>query len=161
MQVPLPRGKRPIMTVFGCVALGAFLAGAGPQVPNLWDRPACGETVMRAVSTEKPVSGTFDCFDESLQLGLSSAGIDTDKEFADRVGKSGTYRYVHKTDDGGYVYEYDRKMTPHNQIQGAIAALKRRDVVGAWAEITGQTQHASSKVFTLYFDRHGKVSAVQ
>jgi hypothetical protein len=160
MEIPLPRGKRPIVTVFGGVAVGALLAGAAPQVPNLWDRPACGEKVMQAVSTEKPVAGTIDCFATDLKLGLSSAGIDTDKEFADRVGKTGTYRYVHKTEDGGYVYEYDRNMTPHNRWQGAFAALKQRDVRAAWAEVTGQTQHSQSKVYTLYFNANGKVTVV-
>ena len=160
MQLPLPNGKRPIATVFGAVAVGALLAGAGPQVPNMFDRPACGETVMRAVSTEKPVSGAFGCFDADLQLGLSSAGIDNDQQFADRIGKSGTYRYVHKTADGGYVYEYDRNMTPHNQFQAALHALQRRDVIGAWSEITGEAQHPTSKVYTLYFDGSGKVTAI-
>ena len=160
MQIPLPRGKRPIATVFGAVAFGAVLAGAGPQLPNLFDRPACGETVMKAVSTEKPVSGTVGCFDENLQMGLSSAGIDTDQEFADRIGKAGSYHYVHKTADGGYVYEYDRNMTPHNQVQGAIDALRHRDVVAAWSEITGESQRPTSKVYTLYFNNKGKVSAV-
>jgi hypothetical protein len=160
MEIPLPQGKRPIVTVFGAVAFGALLAGAGPQVPNLFDRPACGETVMKAVSTEKPVSGTLGCFNDDLQMGLSSAGIDTDQEFASRIAKSGSYHYLHKTEDGGYVYEYDRNMTPHNQLQGAIDALKRRDVVAAWSEITGASQHPTSKVYTLYFNSQGKVAAV-
>jgi len=160
MQIPLPRGKRPIATVFGAVAFGAVLAGAGPQVPNLFDRPACGETVMKAVSTEKAVSGTVRCFSDDLQLDLSTAGINTDQQFADRLGKSGTYHYVHKTQDGGYVYEYDREMTPHNRLQGAIGALKRRDVIAAWSEITGASEHTQSKVYTLYIDNRGKVAAV-
>jgi hypothetical protein len=160
MQIPLPHGKRPIATVFGAVAFGAVLAGAGPQLPNLLDRPACGETVMRAVSTEKAVSGTVGCFDGDLQMGLSSAGIDTDQDFAARIGKSGTYHYVHKTEDGGYVYEYDRNMSPHNQVQGAISALKRHDVAAAWSEITGAAQQPTSKVYTLYFDTNGKITAV-
>jgi len=160
MQLPLPHGKRPIATVFGAVAFGALLAGAGPQVPNMFDRPACGETVMKAVSSDKPVSGAVGCFDGDLRTGLSSAGIDNDQQFADRIGKSGAYHYVKKTADGGYVYEYDRNMTPHNQLQAALNALKRRDVVGAWSEITGETQHPTSKVYTLYFNNTGKVTAV-
>jgi hypothetical protein len=160
MQLPLPHGKRPIATVFGAVAFGAFLAGAGPQLPNLVDRPACGETVMKAVSTEKPVSGTVRCFSDELRMGLSSAGIETDQQFADRLGKSGTYHFVHRTEDGGYVYEYDRNMLPHNQLQGAFNALKRRDLVLAWEEITGSAQHPTSKVYTLYIDNSGKVAAV-
>ena len=31
---------------------------------------------------------------------------------------------------------------------------------GAWGEITGQTQKATSKVYTLYFNGDGKVTAV-
>ena len=160
MQLPLPHGKRPIVTVFGAVAFGALLAGAGPQVPNLFDRPACGETVMKAVSSEKPVSGAVACFGSDLQMGLSSAGIDNDAQFADRIGKPGSYHLVHKTADGGYVYEYDRNMTPHNRFQAALNALKRRDVIGAWFEITGDAQHPTSKVYTLYFNSNGKVTAV-
>ena len=156
----LPRGPRPVVTVFGGVIFGALLAGAGPQLPNLWDRPACAETVMKAVSTDKPVTGAYACFDNNLQEGLSSAGIDSDTAFATRVGKSGSYHYLHKTEDGGYVYEYDRPQTPHNQVQSAIAALKRRDVFAAWDEITGQTQKSTSKVYTLYFNGNGKVTAV-
>ena len=160
MQIPLPHGKRPIATMFGAVAFGVLLAGAGPQLPNLLDRPACGETVMKAVSTEKPVSGTLGCFDKDLLTGLSSAGIDTDEEFANRIGKTGTYRFVHKTEDGGYVYEFDRNTSPHNQLQGALSALRRRDVGAAWSEITGASLHPTSKVYTLYFNSNGKVTAV-
>ena len=139
---------------------GALLAGAGSQIPNLWDRPPCGDTVMKAVSTEKPVTGTYACFDQNLQDGLSSAGIDSDSTFASRVGNNGSYRYLHKTEDGGYVYEYDRPQSPHNKVQGAITALKRRDLFAAWDEITGATQRSTSKVFTLYFNGEGKVTAV-
>ena len=160
MEIPLPRGKRPVFAVFGGVMFGALIAGAGPQLPNLWDRPSCGETVMKAVSTDKTVTGAYACFDGNLQEGLSSAGIDSDTAFASRVGKSGSYHYLHKTEDGGYVYEYDRPQSPHNQVQGAISALKRHDLFGAWGEITGQTQKATSKVYTLYFNRDGKVTAV-
>ena len=67
MQIHLPRGPRPVVTVFGGVIFGALLAGAGPQLPNLWDRPACAETVMKAVSADRPVRGAYNCFDGSLQ----------------------------------------------------------------------------------------------
>ncbi len=160
MEIPLARGGRPVFAVFGGVMFGALLAGAGPQLPNLWDRPSCGETVMKAVSTDKPVTGAYACFDQNLQDGLSSAGIDSDGAFASRVGKTGSYHYLHKTEDGGYVYEYDRPQSPHNQVQGAITALKRRDVFAAWDEITGRTQRSTSKVYTLYFSGDGKVRAV-
>jgi hypothetical protein len=160
MEIRLPRGKGPTVTVLGAVALGAFLAGAGPQLPGLLDRPACGEKVMQAVATEKPVNGSYACFDTNLQAGLSSAGIDSDVAFAARIGHAGSYHYLQKTEDGGYVYEYDRTVSGHNQVQAAIKALKSRDVLGAWAEITGQTQKSSSKVYTLYFDGEGKITAV-
>ena len=160
MDIPLPQGRRPIYAAFGGVVLGVLLAGAAPQVPNLWDRPSCGETVMKAVSTEKPVNGAYGCFDGALQQGLNTAGIDSDSAFASRVGKNGSYHYLHKTEDGGYVYEYDRPQSPHNKVQGAISALKRRDLYGVWNEINGEAQHSTSKVYTLYFDGNGKVSAV-
>ena len=160
MEIPLPSGKRPMLTVFGGFVVGALLAGAGPQLPNLWDRPTCGDTVMTAVSTDEPVTGTYACFDNNLQEGLSSAGIDSDKAFASRVGKNGSYHYLHKTEDGGYVYEYDRPQSPHNQLQATIEALKRRDLSTAWDEITGHAQKSTSKVYTLYFNGNGKITAV-
>jgi hypothetical protein len=160
MEIPLPRGRRPIYAAFGGVLFGVLVAGAAPQVTNLWDRPSCGETVMKAVSTEKPVNGAYNCFDDNLRQGLNTAGIDSDNAFANRVGKNGSYHYLHKTEDGGYVYEYDRPQLPHNKMQGAISALKRRDLVAAWNEITGESQHSTSRVYTLYFDGNGKVSAV-
>jgi hypothetical protein len=146
--------------VLGGIVLGALLAVAGLQAFALVDRPRCAETVMRGVATEKTVNGIYGCFDRDLQEGLSSAGIDSDSTFAKRVGRSGTYHYLHKTEDGGYVYEYDRFVSPHNQVQAAVEALKNRNVGLAWAEITGQTQKSSSKVYTLYLDGDGKVSAV-
>src|SRR6266511_2209036 len=90
MEIRLPRGKGPTVTMLGAVALGAFLAGAGPQLPGLLDRPACGEKVMQAVATEKPVNGSYACFDTNLQAGLSSAGIDSDVAFAARIGHAGS-----------------------------------------------------------------------
>jgi hypothetical protein len=160
MDIRLPRGKPPTVTVFGGLALGALLASVGMQMPVFWDRPACAETVMQAVSTEKPVEGAYACFDLNLQDGLSTAGIDSDRAFAARIGHSGTYRYLHKTEDGGYVYEYDREISRHNQVAGAWDAVRKGDVPRAWAELTGQTQRSSSKVYTLYVDAAGKVKAV-
>jgi hypothetical protein len=160
MEIRLPRDRKPVVTVFGSVAVGALLAGAGLQLPSFLDRPACAETVMKAVATDKPVDGAYACFDRNLQDGLSSAGIDSDGAFASRVGHSGTYHYLHKTEDGGYVYEYDRVVSRHNQFQAALDALKKADVRVAWAEITGQTQRSSSKVYTLYFNGDGKITSV-
>jgi hypothetical protein len=160
MQIPLPRGKRPVFTVFGGVMFGALLAGAGPQIPNIFDRPTCGETVMKAVSTEKAINGAYNCFDSDLQQGLNSAGIDSDGAFASRVAKNGNYHYLHKTEDGGYVYEYDRPQSPHNRWQGAVAALKKHDLPAVWEEVTGETQRSTSKVYTFYFDGDGKITAV-
>src|ERR1051326_8246124 len=120
MQIPLPRGKRPVFTVFGGVMFGALLAGGGPQIPHLFDRPSCGGTVMKAVSSGEAVNGAYNCFDSDLQQGLSSAGIDSDGAFATRVAKNGSYHYLHKTEDGGYVYEYDRPQSPHNRWQAAV-----------------------------------------
>src|SRR6184192_2272120 len=78
MHIRLPHARRPVVAVFGGALFGAALVGAGPVVPGMWDRPACAETVMKAVSTEQPVAGTYNCFDRSLQTGLVSVGIDSD-----------------------------------------------------------------------------------
>ena len=179
MQFHLPSSKRPVMTVFGAAAFGALLAGAGPQVTTMWDRPACAEKVMHAVSTDSTVNGSFGCFSNSLQTGLHTIGVDSDKSFADRIGQNGEYHFVHKTADGGYVYEYDRPLQPHDKVKGAMVALglpgttvdlrrgnlaaawnERHDLGAAWAEITGQTQQDHSTMFTFYLDGSGKVSAV-
>ena len=130
MQIRLPQTRGPVVTVFGGVLVGAFLAGAGPQMDRLWDRPSCAETVMKAVSTDKTVSGSYGCFDTNLQTGLQTIGIDSDNAFALKVGQNGEYHYVHKTADGGYVYEYDRPTRPHDKVQGAISAL------GLWSVAT-------------------------
>lgn len=180
MQIRVPRTTRPMFTVFGGVALGVLLAGAGPQIPNFWDHPACAETVMKAVSSEQTVNGTYSCFDDSMQGGLQTIGIDSDSTFATRVGQSGEYHFVQKTADGGYVYEYDRQTRRHDKIQGAMLALglpgtsrdvqrgnitaawnERHDVGAAWAELMGQTQGAKSELFTFYVDGHGKVTSVK
>jgi hypothetical protein len=181
MQIRLPQNRRPVVTVFGAAIVGALLAGAGPQVTsNFVDRPACAETVMKAVSSDQTVSGTYKCFDTGMQVGLAGLGIQSDQEFALRVGQDGDYHFVQKTVDGGYVYEYDRPTKPHDKVQGALGALgvtgtsrdlrrgdlgaafsERHDLGAAWAEITGETQSAKSSVFTFYMDGRGKVAAVK
>jgi len=180
MQVRLPRARGPVVTVFGGVLLGALLVGAGPPVQAAWDRPACAETVMKAVATEQTVQGTYGCFDDTMKVGLQTIGIDSDGAFATRVGQNGEYHFVHKTADGGYVYEYDRPTRPHDKMKGAISALglpgtsrdvrrgdlvaawnEHRDLGAAWAELTGQTQGEHSQVFTVYVDGHGKVRSVK
>lgn len=180
MHIHVPRGGRPMVTVFGGVVLGALLAGAAPRVPAFWDRPACAEKVMEAVSTDKTVHGTYACFDDGMQTGLQTLGIDSDKAFADKVGQDGDYHFVQKTADGGYVYEYDRQTRKHDKVQGAMLALglpgtsrdvqrgdigaalnERHDLGAAWAELTGQTQGDKSELFTFYMDGSGKVTSVK
>jgi hypothetical protein len=176
----LPRLRRPAVTVFGAAIFGALLVGAGPQLPSIFDRPACPETVMKAVASDAPVAGTYNCFDANLQLGLQSVGVDSDAAFATKIGQDGGYRFLHKTEDGGYVYEYDRPTSPHDKVKGAVAALGlpetstdlrhgnigaalmvRRNVRSAWAEISGQTQNAESKLYTIYLGGDGKITAVK
>jgi hypothetical protein len=171
---------RPLFTVIVGALLGAALAFAGPQVPAALDRPGCADTVMRAVSSDKAVKGTYACFDRGLQLGLLSIGVDSDSAFADRIGQNGEYHFLHKTADGGYIYEYDRPTTPHDRFKGAISALAvpqmRADIRGgnflavwnephdlrlAWAELTGQTQNDESRLFTIYMGADGKINAVK
>jgi hypothetical protein len=180
MRIPLTRPTRPTILVFGSVMVGVLIAGGGPQVGGMWDRPACAEKVMKAVSTDKPVAGTIGCFDHGLQNGLQTLGIDSDRSFATRVGQNGEYHFVHKTADGGYVYEYDRLTAQHDRWQGALtdlgwskitADLKRGDLGAAWrevndfgaawAEVSGQTQRPQSTLFTFYLDGGGKVTSVK
>jgi hypothetical protein len=180
MQLRLPANRRPVVTVFGAVVFGALLAGGAPRLTNFVDRPACAEKVMQAISTDSAVSGSYNCFDTEMQVGLQSVGIDSDKTFADKVGIKGEYHFVQKTNDGGYVYEYDHPLKPHDRVKGAIAALglpgtqldirrgdlgaafnEHHDLGAAWAELTGQTQGDKSQVFTFYFDGSGKITAVK
>src|SRR5438874_1051127 len=80
MQLRLPTSRppvRPVMTVFGAVAFGVLLAGGGPQVQSLWDRPACAEKVMQAVSTDSTISGSYGCFTTNMQTGLQTIGVDS------------------------------------------------------------------------------------
>ena len=178
--IHLPQSGKPIFTVLAGALLGAAVAFAGPQVPTALDRPGCAETVMRAVSSDRTVSGTYDCFSGALQDGLLTIGVDSDSTFADRIGQNGEYSFLHKTADGGYVYEYDRPKTPHDRFKGAIGALAvpqmRADVRHgnflaawnephnmrlAWAEITGQTQQDESRLFTIYVGSDGRITAVK
>ena len=180
MHIPVRRPTRPMFSVIGGVAFGALLVGAGPQIPSFLDRPSCAETVMKAVSSDKAVAGTYSCFDGSMQSGLQTIGIDSDSAFATRVGQGGQYHFVQKTADGGYVYEYVRQTRKHDQLQGAMRALglpgtsrdvrhgdipaalnERRDLGAAWAELTGQTQGDKSQLFTFYLDGSGKVTSVK
>jgi len=180
MQIHLPGSKRPAITLFGAVVFGALIAGGTPQITNALDRPPCAEKVMQAVSTDRTVNGSYDCFDVNLKSGLHTIGVDSDQTFALRIGQDGEYHFVHKTADGGYVYEYDRPLQPHDKVKGAMAALglpkttvdvrrgdfaaawnERHDLGAAWAEITGQTQQAHSQLFTMYMDGDGKISAVK
>jgi hypothetical protein len=180
MQFRLPTNRRPVVTVFGAVVFGALIAGGAPRLTTFMDRPACAEKVMQAVSSEHAVPGSYSCFTSDMQAGLQSVGIDSDKSFADKVGVSGEYHFVQKTNDGGYVYEYDHMTRPHDKVKGAIVALglpgtqsdlrrfdlgaalnERHDLGGAWAELTGQTQGDKSQVFTIYLDGSGKIAAVK
>lgn len=178
MRIHLTHDRRPYLAAFAVFA--AFFAGAAPRLPDVWQRPTCADTVMRAVSSAQPVKGTIACFNSDMQAGLQSLGVDSDRAFASRVGVSGDYHYVEKTADGGYVYEYDRALKPHDRVRGAMAALgvqrtaadarrgdvgaalaERRDLGAAWAEITGATQNEKSELFTFYLDGAGKVTAVK
>jgi hypothetical protein len=180
MRLHLGTNRRPVATVFGAVIFGVLIAGGGPRLTSFFERPACAEKVMQAISTDHAVSGSYDCFDTDMQIGLQSVGIDSDKALADRIGIRGEYHFVQKTQDGGYVYEYDHAMKPHDQVKGAIVALglpgtqrdlrhgdlgaawnERHDLPAAWAELTGQTQGEKSQVLTFYLDRGGKISAVK
>jgi hypothetical protein len=180
MFIRMPQWVRPVFPVIAGALLGASVAFAGPQAATALDRPGCAETVMRAVSSDKTVNGTYACFDKGLQLGLLSIGVDSDGAFADRIGQNGEFHFLHKTADGGYVYEYDRPTTPHDRFNGAISALalpqmradirrgnflavwnEPHDLRLAWAEITGQTQNDESRLFTIYIGPDGKIRAVK
>ena len=176
----LPMSGRPLFMVAAGAILGAGLMAAGPEVPGTVDRPACADRVMQAVSSDSTVNGTFSCFDQQLQFGLMSVGVDSDKSFADHLGQAGDYHYLHKTVDGGYVYEYDRPMTPHDRWLGALDALalqktrldvrhwnflaawrEPHDVPLAWAEVTGKTQNDQSHLYTVYVGPDGRITAVR
>lgn len=160
--------------------VGGLLVYAGPQVVSAMDRPACAETVMHAVSSDKTVNGAYNCFDSGLQMGLFTIGVNSDSSFADRIGQDGDYHFLYKTADGGYVYEYDRATTPHDRFTGMMSALalqktrldvrhgnflaawhESRNFRQAWAEITGQTQNTESRLFTFYVGSNGKITAIK
>jgi hypothetical protein len=178
--IRLPQTGRPLFIGAAGAIVGALLMYAGPQVASAMDRPACAETVMQAVATDKAVDGTYSCFDRGLQLGLMTIGVNSDSSFADRIGQDGEYHFLRKTADGGYVYEYDRPTTPHDRFKGMIGALavpqtridvrhgnflaawhEPRDLRLAWAEITGQTQNTESRLFTFYVGSDGKITAIK
>jgi hypothetical protein len=162
MQMRIPRPDRSVLTLLGAAFVGAILASGGTQMASLWDRPpTCTETVMKALSTDHTVNGTFSCFDIDIQSGLQRHGVFSDSTFASELGHSGDYSFVQKTQDGGYVFEYDRLGSPHNRVTGALTALYRLNPRGAWMEITGQTQQATSIIYTFYVDRDGKISQVK
>lgn len=179
-HIHLPRPGRPIITVIAGAMAGALVAFVGPQIPSALDRPGCAETVMRAVSSDQTVKGSYGCFSKSLQAGLLTVGVDSDRSFADHIGQNGEYHFLHKTADGGYVYEYDRPTTPHDRFKGVIGALavpqmradvrrgnilavwsEPHDVRRAWAEITGQTQNDESRLFTIYVGSNGRITAIK
>jgi hypothetical protein len=178
--IRIPQSRRSIFAILAAAMLGAVVGFTAPQMSSALDRPHCAETVMRAVSTDKSVNGTYACFDRGLQLGLLTIGVNSDSTFADRIGQQGDYHFLHKTADGGYIYEYDRPTTPHDRFQGLFSALalpqtrmdvrhmnflaawhEQRDLKLAWAEITGQTQNDESRLFTIYVGSDGKITAVK
>lgn len=172
--------KSFVLTVVVSAVFGAGVALGASGLLAARDRPTCVETVMKAVSSDQPVNGSYECFDTRERLGLSTVGIDSDQAFAMRVGQNGEYHYVRKTADGGYVYEYDRARSPHDRIKGTFAmlglpkiaaALQRGDIGAAWSvpndfrkawsEITGQSQNESSDLYTFYLDGNGKIMSVK
>ena len=178
--IRLPESGRPWFMAAVGVIVGALAVYAGPQVVAAMDRPSCAETVMQAVSSDQRVHGTWGCFDQSMQMGLVTIGVNSDSSFADRIGQDGDYHFLRKTADGGYVYEYDRPTTPHDRFTGMLSALKlpqtridvrhgnflaawqeSRDLRRAWAEITGQTQNTESRLFTFYIGSDGRITAVK
>lgn len=178
MRTPI-RPVTAVTIVLSALAGGAIAVGA-IELPGLSDRPTCPETVMKAVSSDRPVAGAFECFDTPVQHELQTNGIDSDGAFATLVGQNGEYHFLHKTADGGYVYEYDRMKAPHDRVQGALSALGwptisadvrrgdlaaawhvRNDFRAAWSEITGQTQSPNSMLFTFYLDGDGRIAEVK
>lgn len=178
MRTPI----RPVTAVIIVVSAlaGAAIAVGAIELPGLSERPTCPETVMKAVSSDRPVAGTFQCFDGAVQRELQANGVDSDTTFATVVGQNGEYHFLHKTADGGYVYEYDHMTAPHDRVQGALSALGvpnisadvrrgdfaaawhvRTDFSGAWSEITGQTQSPSSMLFTFYLDGDGRIHQIK
>ena len=178
--IRLPESGRPWFMAAAGVIVGALFVYAGPQVVSAMDQPTCAEIVMQAVSSDQTVKGTWGCFDQGMQMGLVTIGVNSDSSFADRIGQDGEFHFLHKTADSGYTYEYDRPTTPHDRFTGMLSALKlpqtridvrhgnflaawqeSRDLRRAWAEITGQTQNTESRLFTFYIGSDGRITAVK
>lgn len=177
MNIELNRST--VLTALVSAACGAAAAVAVIELPGVWDsRPACPETVMKAVSSDRPVNGTYGCFNPAVQAELQANGIDSDSAFAQQVGQNGDYHFMQKTADGGYVYEYDRPKA--DRVQAALTALGwpkisgdlrrgdftaawhvKNDFGAAWSDITGHMQNSSSQLFTFYLDSDGKINGVK
>lgn len=166
--------KRTIATAVGAALFGGSIVAFTPQVSVLLDRPACVETVMKAVSTDRPVDGTYSCFDPQYQGRLSRIDITSDQTFATKVGHAGQYHFLGKTPDGGYAYEYDEPLFPHNgwpivrtSLGVAWQGVRRGDLTSAripfevaWNEATGKTQLWSSALLVIYTDPDGKIARI-
>lgn len=173
--------RSTVATALISALIGAAAAVAVLELPGAWaSRPSCPDTVMKAVSSDRPVAGAYGCFNPAVQAELQANGIDSDSAFADKVGQNGDYHFMQKTADGGYVYEYDRPGAPHDRVQAALTALgwpkitadlQRGDVGAAWhvnndfamawSDITGHIQSANSQLFTFYVDGDGKITGVK
>ncbi len=154
---------------------GGWVVAISPQVPLLFDRPACADTVMQAVSSQHPIDGTYDCFEKNLQTQLEAQGVDSDAAFAAKVGKSGRYHLVGKTGDGGYAFEYDRAVFPHDgkaavrksvgvaweRVRGGDVGALLIPVQVTWGELTRANEGTERAVIVLYVDDQGKVWRVK
>lgn len=178
MHIQLKRST--VVTVLVSAVFGAAAAVAVLEAPAVWDRPACTDTVMKAVASDRPVAGTYSCFNSAVQAELSANGIDSDSAFADKVGQNGDYHFMQKTADGGYVYEYDRPGAPHDRVQAVLTALGwpkistdlqhgdfnaawhvTNDFGAAWSYVTGHMPSSNSQLYTFYVDGDGKISSVK
>jgi hypothetical protein len=167
--------KQTVFKILGAAFVGGALVGFSPQLPALLDRPSCSETVMKAVSTQQPVSGTYSCFDKAYQARLEKNGIDSDAAFAKQIGQTGRYRFVRKTADGGYAYEFDQSVFPHDgraaikdSFSKAWDGLRHGNFTSpwmpvqvTWREVTGDAQGSSSAFFVFYLDPDGKINKVK
>jgi hypothetical protein len=167
--------KRTVFSVLVAAFVGGALVGFSPQLPALIDRPACTERVMKALSTEQPVNGSYECFDKAYQVRLVGSGVDSDRAFAKQIGQNGRYHFLRKTDDGGYAYEYDQMLNPHsglsavaNSFSLAWDGVRHGDLTSPWLplevtwnELTGQAQGSSSNFLVFYLDKDGKIARVK
>ena len=126
---------------------------------------------MHAVSSAQPVAGTYGCFESQMQARLEAQGIDSDQSFASKVGQSGRYHLVGQTDDGGYAYEFDKPVFPHDgratvrkSLEVGWTKVQGGDIGGAWIpvqvtwnEVTGQNEGSISVLVVVYADDQGKV----